>query len=445
MAAADIADPDAISPRTTLRVYAALALFTGAALYGWPPSALVGGVGAHPTFSNLALVRAFGAIVVFVACVVAGLASVDDRRSQRTGLLWLIAAHVVLVIALAAQWQAIWKPAQVPGLVLAVLVAVAVGLTYVLVTAEGELRGLRRPFGKTPLDLTSLHGHATDVPVENLRSQYEQQIREAARQEERHHLARELHDAIKQQIFSINTSAAAAQAHMGTDDEATRVALEQVRASAREAMAEMDAMLDQLRAAPLDAAGLVDVLARQCEALKFRTGAAVEFVHQSVPSVDTVGPGAYQAMCRVAQEALANISRHARATSVYCVLNSTGRAFVLEVRDNGVGFDQEAVRSGMGLANMRARAHECGGTLSIESGPAGGTVICCELPLAQSADREDARRQIRNRGIVWAAAFAFNMIFNWRSPATLAVGLVSGIGMIRCVVGYMSLARREVR
>jgi len=91
-----------------------------------------------------------------------------------------------------------------------------------------------------------------------------QQIGEAAAQEERNRLARDLHDSIKQQLFSINVGTAAAQERWERDPEGARKALADVRRSAREAMVEMQAMLHQLRPEALGTAGLIEALREQC-------------------------------------------------------------------------------------------------------------------------------------------------------------------------------------
>ena len=113
--------------------------------------------------------------------------------------------------------------------------------------------------------------------IGRLRSAYEEQIRQAARQEERARLARDLHDAVKQQLFVIQTAGATAQARLSTDIDGARAAVDQVRAAAREAMTEMEVMLDQLQGAPIENAGLLAFLKKHCEALGFRTGAEVTF------------------------------------------------------------------------------------------------------------------------------------------------------------------------
>src|SRR4249919_2896641 len=101
----------------------------------------------------------------------------------------------------------------------------------------------------------------------------EEQIREVAGQEERNRLAQDLHDSVKQQIYSIHTNLAAAQVRWDTDHTGAREAVDHARTSARDAMAEMIAMLDRLRQDPIESVGLVEALRRQTEALGFQSGA----------------------------------------------------------------------------------------------------------------------------------------------------------------------------
>src|SRR4051812_43310759 len=167
---------------------------------------------------------------------------------------------------------------------------------------------------------------------------FEASIRQAARQEERARLARDLHDAVKQQLFVIQTAAATAQARFDSDRPGARAALEQVRSSAREAMGEMEAMLDQLQGVPIENAGLIAFVRRQCEALGFQTGARVSFTAGTLPPPGAVDPAARQTIARVAQEALSNVARHARAASVEVTLDTADGRFVLLVKDDGSGF-----------------------------------------------------------------------------------------------------------
>jgi signal transduction histidine kinase len=221
--------------------------------------------------------------------------------------------------------------------------------------------------------MVSLFGGSDASSTRRLRSEYERSIRQAAAQEERHRLARDLHDSIKQQLFAIHTGAATAQARFDVEPAGARAAIDQIRASAREAMGEMEAMLHGLRAAPLENVGLVEALKQSCEALAFRTGASVEFIPGNLPPSEALPPGAQDAVFRVAQEAFANIARHARAGRVRVTLGDSDGALELTVRDDGAGFDQAQSARGQGLANMRARAAEYGGHMEIISQPGNGT------------------------------------------------------------------------
>ena len=142
-------------------------------------------------------------------------------------------------------------------------------------------------------------------------------------------------------------------------------------------------MTDSLRAAPLENAGLIQALKRQAEALSFRTGADVQVHIGTLPRNEWLPPGAQQTIFRVAQEALANVARHARATRVTVSLDATASRLLLVVADDGQGFRQGEPTSGDGIANMRARAAEVRGRFEIASRPAGGTIVRFALPYVE--------------------------------------------------------------
>jgi hypothetical protein len=143
-------------------------------------------------------------------------------------------------------------------------------------------------------------------------------------------------------------------------------------------MAEMEALLEQLEASPVENVGLVEALKKHVEALRFRTGADVRFEIGDLPPNGALPPGSQQALFRAAQEALSNVARHARARHVEVALETRDDHLRLVVADDGVGFDSAG--SGMGIRNMRARAEEHGGTLEVTSTPAGGTVVQFSVP-----------------------------------------------------------------
>jgi signal transduction histidine kinase len=221
---------------------------------------------------------------------------------------------------------------------------------------------------------------ALKIPDE-IRQGLLRQTAEAAAQEERNRLARDLHDSIKQQLFSINVGTAAAQERWERDPEGARKALADVRRSAREAMVEMQAMLHQLRPEALGMAGLIEALREQCEALGYRTGAEVALeLGEPVPE-DRVPPGTPETLFRMAQEMLSNVARHARARRARLWLGREEDAVILRIEDDGRGFDPATETAGMGLRNLRERVAALRGAVEIASTPGTGTGVSVCVPL----------------------------------------------------------------
>jgi signal transduction histidine kinase len=289
----------------------------------------------------------------------------------------------------------------------------------------------------------SLFGGTPADPADRLRSEYEHQIREAAKQEERNRLARDLHDSIKQEIFVIQTAAATIQARFDGDPAGARQALDQVRASARQAMTEMEVMLDQLRAVPLENASLIDALKQHCEALGFRTGARVDFKFGNLPPSDALPPGGHEVILRVAQEALANIGRHARASNVLVSLDSSQGRVELRIRDDGAGFDPNQSRRGHGLENMRTRASEFGGQFELASKPGGGTTVTFSIPHGTSVEPGVYRRKAIGAAVVLVGLV---LLFTWtKAYAEGVISVLAAMWLLRFAVAYRrAVKRREV-
>ncbi len=226
---------------------------------------------------------------------------------------------------------------------------------------------------------------AREREVYDLRESLLTQARDTAAQQERNRLARNLHDSIKQQIFSISMSAAAAQARWDTDPQGAQEALGDVQRGTGEAMVEMTALLQQLSPAPLEKIGLVQALRDQCEALGYRADVQVVTEFGELPPDDRLPPGAQESIFRIAQEALSNIARHARADHAHLHLDQAGPdgPLTLEIQDDGQGFEIEAAEGGMGLENIQQRALALGGELTINSAPGNGTRLRVTIPLAQ--------------------------------------------------------------
>ena len=349
--------------RVFFRVYAGVA--TGTALI------LLAGEGT-PGFLADSVTKVFLGILWVMACWAVMLSQIEDPGVRRTGTMWFAVAHFIILYVLHDLRRAIWGPANEET---SREVLEMAWCTVLLMMSEFAIFS-NRPFP----GWNFLRG---SEPVEPQRSRYEQQIRAAGAQEERNRLARDLHDSIKQQIFVIQTAAATAQARFETDHGGAAIAIEQIRDSARDAMTDMEVMMDQLRSVPLENASLVEALKKLCEALGHRTGARVDFRLGDLPPNETLAPGAHRAILRVAQEALANIARHARAGNVTVSLESARGRVELRVQDDGAGFDPLQDKRGMGIANMRTRAEEIGGQVDVASNPGGGTTVTFSIPLVE--------------------------------------------------------------
>ena len=390
---------DSLDARVVFKIYAAAAWVAGSCLVGFGrlffPLELVAITQGGGLF-----VLVVGAILLGVGCLAYAASKVDDPSAQKQLLRWWALGHTLALPPVVVQLAAIdWNPGPGTALAITWVVLWLSVFWYARMTVDGV------PYAQLQTDHQTLFGDLRQPSVTELRSTYEEKIRAAAAQEERNRLARDLHDTIKQQIFVIHTAAATAQARFDTDPAGATAAIEQVRNSAREAMTEMEVMLDQLRASPLENAGLVEALKKQCDALRFRTGADVRLTVGELPPDESLPPGTHEAVFRVAQEAFANVGRHARAAHVTVMLDASPLSLQLRVHDDGVGFDGDASGSGVGLGNMRTRATALGGTLTLATEPGKGTLIRMSVPRIEADG--DIVAFYRRRVIFWGAGFLF--------------------------------------
>ena len=260
-----------------------------------------------------------------------------------------------------------------------------------------EIRNLAWPFAPLFASLQNINGRMRSVlqheqSNEAYREQMLHRASEEAAEQERNRIARELHDSIKQQLFSIRMSAAAAQAQ--TDTSEGREAIADIQKSAHEAQVEMQALLQQLRSAALENTSLADALRTQAQALGYRTGAQVLVEIGDLPSADFCPPTMQEDIFRIVQETFANIARHARAHTIWFTLVQQENTLAIIVRDDGQGFDMRSVRRGMGSANIQERAHALHGTAAIRSEPGQGTTVRVSIPLLMSREaKQDLDRR----------------------------------------------------
>ncbi|MFZ1396884.1 MAG: PAS domain-containing protein [Candidatus Promineifilaceae bacterium] len=201
-----------------------------------------------------------------------------------------------------------------------------------------------------------------------------QQAQTTAVADERSRIARELHDSVTQAIYSVTLYADATRLAL-KDGELDIVAenLNELRAMAREAMLDMRLLIFELRPPVLEEEGLVIALQTRLEAVEARSGVHADF-HTSgerrLPLPLEIE------LYRIAQEALTNVVKHARAKQVNISLRFDKVQVCLEIEDDGVGFDTAVGPSGgMGLRGIQERVEKIGGDLLVQSTPGQGTIL----------------------------------------------------------------------
>jgi signal transduction histidine kinase len=215
------------------------------------------------------------------------------------------------------------------------------------------------------------------VAIENAR--LHERARQVAVLEERQRLARELHDSVTQALYAMSLYAEAATRDVANGDPDSALAnLHQISESTQEALGEMRLLLYELRPPLLEEQGLAAVLRSRLHAVEGRAGLATEF--NSVGD-ERLPVDKEQELYRLAQEALNNVLKHAHATRVSVRLEATAAGTVLEIVDDGVGFEpSSAGLDGYGLPGMRERAARLGGALEVDSAPGRGTRVWVSVP-----------------------------------------------------------------
>jgi nitrate/nitrite-specific signal transduction histidine kinase len=249
------------------------------------------------------------------------------------------------------------------------------------VNAKGTVFGAlvlltRREPDSSPEQLLSLAalGNQIGMAVDNARL-YEH-AEESAAAAERNRLARDLHDAVSQTLFSVSLIAEVLPRIYARDPVQGAQRLDELRQLTRGALAEMRTLLLELRPADLAESNLSDLLKQLGEAVTGRARIPVEVRTDDAGSPPTeVGIALY----RIAQEALNNVAKHSGATTATVSLRSLGESgggLLLTIEDDGAGFDSAAAGFGqLGLGIMRERAEAIGATLTISSAPGQGTTV----------------------------------------------------------------------
>jgi signal transduction histidine kinase len=247
------------------------------------------------------------------------------------------------------------------------------------ILGELFLANKNTPGGFTAEDEELLRLLAAHAAIAIVNARLYERSRELSIVAERNRIARELHDAVTQKLFSLRLTADAAAALVDRDPERAATELGTVRRLAAEVSDELRAVVVGLLPVDLSGDGLDAALRKQAELLDRVHEASVVFVGGSVPKLT---PARREALYRIAQEALHNALRHADPRRVEIDLSARDGQVVLQVRDDGVGFDpgrsEQAARK-LGLSSMRERARTVGGRLTVRSTPGGGTTVRVEV------------------------------------------------------------------
>ena len=193
-----------------------------------------------------------------------------------------------------------------------------------------------------------------------------------ARAAERARIAREVHDAISQHLFGMRMIAAGMRRADPGNQQAR--AIERI---SDEALRDMQALLIELRPASLDGGGLAPALQEICAAYRDRLGVTVDASLDDV----TVPAPVEHALLRITQEACTNAVRHGRTSQLAVSMIRRDGHVELAVRDTGTGFDPVTPHAGSGLAHIRDRVAELGGTLDIDSAPGRGAALVIRVPV----------------------------------------------------------------
>ena len=223
------------------------------------------------------------------------------------------------------------------------------------------------------------------VVIENIH--LNEQSVQAAAADERSRIARELHDSVTQTLFTASVLAEATPRLWNKDQGIARQNMEKLSVLIRGALAEMRSLLFELRSNALADQSLGQLLTTLAEATRARSNMTVSISDEGEYSLT---PEATMAFYRIAQEALNNVIKHAEATRVDIVLLRNAERVELRIRDDGRGFDPQAIPEGhLGIGIMRERAEKIGGDFRIQSTPGRGTEVSMIWPATNGRTSHD--------------------------------------------------------
>lgn len=296
------------------------------------------------------------------------------------GRRWRVPAFAITALVVSASLVGGY-PTGLDGLLTYLLVA-GVMLTLVITSANITYRALEQNVdrGRMIGELAEANRRLEESMAENaaLHARLVEQARAAGVVEERRRLAGEIHDTLAQGLTAIVAQLEAAEQASHRPDEWSRH-LTQARSLARSSLTEARRSVRALRPEQLENATLAEALGELTCGWSQQSGIPAEL--ETAGAASRAPADTEAALFRVAQEALTNVGRHAKATKVRLTLTDLDDMLLLDVADDGVGFDADADTTGYGLVGMRHRLAGVGGTLTVESAPGYGTTLNAAVTL----------------------------------------------------------------
>ncbi|MFI1992826.1 sensor histidine kinase [Actinoplanes sp. NPDC020271] len=296
---------------------------------------------------------------------------------------WRVVGAIAVAVVTAGSQSGGWSILHTSGgrMLFLVLFLLNAGISATMTWVEmGKIRTTEQRIQMID-DLADANAKLEEALNENagLHAQLLVQAHEAGVLDERQRMAGEIHDVLAQGLTGIVTQLEAAEAHPGERDRHLTAA----KRLARESLAEARRSVQALRPHQLDDAGLPDALGDVVETWSGLHGVRADLTttgtaRRLLPEIETT-------LLRTAQEALANVARHANAGRVGLTLSYMEDVVTLDVRDDGDGFEPEQPREvtatgGFGLSAMRERLARIAGTLAVESEPGNGTALSACVP-----------------------------------------------------------------
>ncbi len=258
-------------------------------------------------------------------------------------------------------------------------------IMFVPIMSHGRVLGLMGISHGTPYALQERHAQMVmalarqiGTSIDNGRLQQHQM--KSAALSERNRLARELHDSVSQALFGIVLGARTLKHHLGVTKREYADAIEYLLKLSEVSLSEMRALIFELRPESLEKFGLIEAFRKQATELCNRHSLKLQI---DADEQDPALPLAVkEAIYRVAMEALQNTIKHAQAQTVTVRLKTEMSNVLIEITDDGAGFDPQTSREGrLGLKSMRERATEYGGTISVQSAAGRGTIVQASFPM----------------------------------------------------------------